>query len=236
LLAVCRRVLGTGGGRKESQDRKDRRDLPGLRAKKGRWELRDCKGQPDHKAGRAKKAIQGRRDRRVRKVLPVPKVQTARSRKRVSFSSHMPRDSIDVAAKRASTRPVINRWGPPRNLRRELSRDCGWSAITFQQTQRLRLPAKRILLASRDHEEPERIVVDFPKTEIADEKTRRVITEATRLVGDFFRSKLERAEFWLEFAHCALPGRGSGFGSGLPSRSARPQQSIEGGIEDFGLD
>jgi len=39
--------------------------------------LRDCKGQPDHKAGRAKKAIQGRRDRRVRKVLPVPKVQTA---------------------------------------------------------------------------------------------------------------------------------------------------------------
>jgi hypothetical protein len=82
----------------------------------------------------------------------------------------------------------------------------------------------------------ERIVVDFPKTEIADEKTRRVITEATRLVGDFFRSKLERAEFWLEFAHCALPGRGSGFGSGLPSRSARPQQSIEGGIEDFGLD
>ena len=61
---------------------------------------------------------------------------------------------------------------------------------------------------------PERIVVDFPKTEIADEKTRRVITEATRLVGDFFRSKLERAEFWLEFAHCALPGRGSGFGSG----------------------
>jgi hypothetical protein len=36
---------------------------------------------------------------------------------------------------------------------------------------------------------PERIVVDFPKTEIADEKTRRVITEATRLVGDFFRSK-----------------------------------------------
>jgi hypothetical protein len=155
---------------------------------------------------------------------------------RVSFSSHMPQDSIDVAAKRASTRPVINRWGPPRNLRRELSRDCGWSAITFQQTQRLRLPAKRILLASRDHEEPERIVVDFPKTEIADEKTRRVITEATRLVGDFFRSKLERAEFWLEFAHCALPGRGSGFGSGLPSRSARPQQSIEGGIEDFGLD
>jgi hypothetical protein len=28
---------------------------------------------------------------------------------------------------------------------------------------------------------PERIVVDFPKTEIADEKTRRVMTEATRL-------------------------------------------------------
>ena len=74
--------------------------------------MRDCKGQPDHKAGRAKKAIQGRRDRRVRKVLPVPKVQTSRSRKRVSFSSHMPQDSIDVAAKRASTRPVINRWGP----------------------------------------------------------------------------------------------------------------------------
>ena len=61
---------------------------------------------------------------------------------------------------------------------------------------------------------PERIVVDFPKTEIADEKTRRVITEATRLVGDFFRSKLERAEFWLEFAHCSLPGLGNGFGSG----------------------
>ena len=104
--------------------------------------MRDCKGQPDHKAGRAKKAIQGRRDRRVRKVLPVPKVQTARSRKRVSFSSHMPQDSIDVAAKRASTRPVINRWGPPRNLRRELSRGCGWSAITFQQTQRLRCQRK----------------------------------------------------------------------------------------------
>ena len=61
---------------------------------------------------------------------------------------------------------------------------------------------------------PERIVVDFPKTEIADEKTRRVITEATRLVGNFFRSKLERAEFWLEFAHCSLPGLGSGCGSG----------------------
>ena len=30
---------------------------------------------------------------------------------------------------------------------------------------------------------PERIVVDFPKTEIADEKTRRVITEATRLAN-----------------------------------------------------
>lgn len=59
---------------------------------------------------------------------------------------------------------------------------------------------------------PERIVVDFPKTEIADEKTRRVITEATRLVGNFFRSKLERAEFWLEFAHCSLPGLGSGSG------------------------
>ena len=61
---------------------------------------------------------------------------------------------------------------------------------------------------------PERIVVDFPKTEIADEKTRRVITEATRLVGNFFRSKLERAEFWLEFAHSSLPGLGNGFGNG----------------------
>jgi hypothetical protein len=30
---------------------------------------------------------------------------------------------------------------------------------------------------------PERIVVDFPKTEIADEKTRRVMTEATRLAN-----------------------------------------------------
>jgi hypothetical protein len=30
---------------------------------------------------------------------------------------------------------------------------------------------------------PERLVVDFPKTEIADEKTRRVMTEATRLAN-----------------------------------------------------
>ena len=73
---------------------------------------------------------------------------------------------------------------------------------------------------------PERIVVDFPKTEIADEKTRRVITEATRLVGDFFRSKLERAEF----AHFSLPGRISiwmtqRFGSGAaPCRGLVSEQ------------
>ena len=41
-----------------------------------------------------------------------------------------------------------------------------------------------------------------------------MITEATRLVGNFFRSKLERAEFWLEFAHSSLPGLGNGFGNG----------------------
>ena len=43
-------------------------------------------------------------------------------------------------------------------------------------------------------------------------KTGKGRSEATRLVGNFFRSKLERAEFWLEFAHCSLPGLGSGSG------------------------
>jgi hypothetical protein len=38
-------------------------------------------------------------------------------------------------------------------VRREFSRDGGWSTTTFQKTQRLQLPEKKILFASRSQEE-----------------------------------------------------------------------------------
>jgi hypothetical protein len=63
--------------RRAPQGRKARRDQLDRKVKTVRRGLREHRGQPDHKAGRAKKAMQGRRDRRVRRFLPVPQVLRA---------------------------------------------------------------------------------------------------------------------------------------------------------------